>query len=280
MNGKDLYLVMFLISTTLASCNSEAKVEQVAVVPQSSMMADSAQVTTAPNRNNTSLTFSWSTESCTNKGIYNPEDYTEQQLKDTYYLWYKFNSVIELEDATLDNPDELTIENINKKSQKLDSDYNKATNRLKNLKLVPGQFWNTLRDLKTKNLDELYALKKLTIEAYRTPVILVNNSYSQKCQVYVNALASEDSVELINAWESLVEEKMKNNGAPELLKAKFNKQRHCSEWLRYAKIELMTYGWWNCANHQRKYIDAYQNMPMEEEFNKLFIKITEECDVD
>lgn len=42
------------------------------------------------------------------------------------------------------------------------------------------------------------------------------------------------------------------------------------------KIELMTYGWWNCGNSKIKRVN--DDGSMEKEFNKLFIHIKAECD--
>ncbi|KAA3440618.1 hypothetical protein [Rufibacter hautae] len=272
------YLVATLIGLTMAACTGETERGKIREVPAPIPQVITSQALATSDETNAANTFSWSTDICRSKGIFNPNAYSPQQLKDTYYLWLGFNSVMELEDVTLDSPDEWTIENIDRKSAKLDADFRKATRRLLSLQLVPSKFWETVRDLKTKELDESYALKKLTIEAYKTPGILLNQPYAKNCQAYVNALASEDSVALFNAWKNLMEEQKKNNGAPERVEAEFYRKRNSPERLLYAKIELMAFGWWNCANHQTKYNNASQEMPMEEEFDKLFLKITDECD--
>jgi hypothetical protein len=57
---------------------------------------------------------------------------------------------------------------------------------------------------------------------------------------------------------------------------KYNEKYNSKDRLIYAKIELMTYGWWNCSNSQIKRIN--NDGTMEKEFNKLFIHIETECD--
>ncbi|WP_192825115.1 hypothetical protein [Rufibacter sp. LB8] len=273
-SSSQLLLMALTILAFLFSCKSRSTAIVDPPVP--------TQETALPHATNAKTdslqNFAWESSYCEHQGKYNSKLYSAKQLKDTHYLWHKFESLNELEDVTFMSLQELTADTIKRKSIKLDADYRSATDRLKNLKLIPSKFWATVKDLKLKELEELYALRKLTIEAYRTPVILLNNSYSKKCEVYVNALASEDSVLLFKAWENLIEEKKKNNGAPEKLAAKFKEQRQSPERLQYAKIELMTFGWWNCANHQRKYNSLYREMPMEEEFNKLFVKMDSDCD--
>ncbi|WP_210462190.1 hypothetical protein [Rufibacter roseolus] len=272
------YLAATLIALTMASCMGETERKKTTEVPAPTTEVYATQALATPEKTDPSNAFSWSTHVCRNKGIFNPNTYSAQQLKDTYYLWFEFNSIVELEDATLDSPDEWTLEYINRKSAKLDADYRKATKRLLGLQLVPVKFWEKVRDLKTKELDESYALKKLTIEAYKTPGILLNQPYSKNCQAYANALASEDSVALFNAWKNHMEEQKKRTLAPDRVEAEFNRQRNSPQRLLYAKVELMKFGWWNCAVDQLKYNGASQEMPMEEEFDKLFLKITDECD--
>ncbi|MFB9863181.1 hypothetical protein [Rufibacter immobilis] len=270
-----IFLIVALSAlTTVSSCKNEDKPSAKSSIP----IQEKVIPQTLASKTDSIRTFIWETDYCEHQGTYNSNVYSEQQLKDTHYLWYEFSSINVLEDVTLDYPNDLTLENINQKSFKLDSDYHGAKNKLNNLHLIPDKFWTRIKELKTKELDELYALSKRTIEAYKTPAILLNNSYSALCQEYVDALASEDSVALFKAWEKLIEEKKKKNGAPELLADKFKEQRQSPKRLLFAKLELMTYGWWNCANHQRKYNSLYQEMPMEQEFNKLLIRMKSECD--
>lgn len=224
--------------------------------------------------------FVWESIMCENKGYFETEKFTEKQLQDTYFLWYGYNSATILDvDVTLDKPEFISLEYIDATSRKLDEEYTKAINKLRKLDVVTIPFWLEYKDLSLQELEELYKLKKLTIEAHKSPVLLLNTRYSSKCKNYVEALAGEDSVALLREWRNLVDILKSNNGFPEGIERQYQQKLSSPERLLHAKIQLLTYGWWNCANSQRKYVDGFnQNGQMEKEFGKLFLKVESECD--
>lgn len=219
----------------------------------------------------TTAVFKWTTELCENTGTYNPKKYSEVQLKNTYDLWFTFSGV-----ALETNSNAHFIEDIKKLNiYKLMSEYidKKA---LYNRKIVSTPFWNKLKAEKLQELEDEYELKKITIEAYSNPLILLNNKYSKYCSEYAEVLSSNDTIELLKSWRNLIENLKSKNGAPEKFMEKYNEKYNSKDRLVYAKIELMTYGWWNCCNSKIKRVDDYGSMGKE--FNKLFIQIKTECD--
>ena len=49
-------------------------------------------------------------------------------------------------------------------------------------------------------------------------------------------------------WRSVIEERKVLNGALESYLQRFTQDYNSADRLRYTKIELLTYGWWNCLN--------------------------------
>ncbi|TDO73253.1 hypothetical protein EV143_106195 [Flavobacterium chryseum] len=214
--------------------------------------------------------FNWATESCENTGTFDPKKYTKEELKNTYDLWFTF-STAKLQTQT----NAYFIEDVNKlDATKLFLEYinQKA---LLNRKVVSTPFWNKLKTQRLRELEEEYLLKKITIEAYSDPTVLLNNKYSAKCSEYVQALASNDTIELLKAWRNIVEVQKSKNGYPEKVIEEYNKKYNSKDHLLYAQMELMTYGWFNCANDQIKWIG--EDDTMREEFDKIFITIKKEC---
>jgi hypothetical protein len=70
---------------------------------------------------------------------------------------------------------------------------------------------------------------------------------------------------------------LKNSGSPEIAKKEFEEQFNSPEKFQYAQVEVMGFGWWNCAN---ALIDrADKSAENEREFKKLFKRTrTVECD--
>jgi hypothetical protein len=219
----------------------------------------------------TTAVFKWTTELCENTGTYNPKKYSELELKNTYDLWFTFSGI-----ALETNSNAHFIEDIEKLNiYKLMSEYidKKA---LYNRKIVSNPFWNKLKKERLQELEDEYELKKITIEAYSNPSILLNNKYSKYCSEYAKVLSSNDTIELLKSWRNLIEKQKSKNGAPEKFMERYNEKYNSKDRLVYAKIELMTYGWWNCGNSKLKRVN--DDGSMEKEFNKLFIQIKTVCD--
>lgn len=232
---------------------------------------NSENTITSTPKSDTTAVFKWTTELCENTGTYNPKKYSEVQLQNTYDLWFTFSGI-----ALETNSNAHYLEDIDKlSSDKLLSEYIEKK-ALYNRKTVSTPFWNKLKAARLQELEDEYQLKKITIEAYSNPSVLLNNKYSKYCSEYAQVLSSNDTIELLQSWQNLLEKQKITNGAPEKLIERFNEKYNSKERLTYAKIELMTYGWWNCGNSQIKRVN--DDGTMEKEFNKLFLQIKTECD--
>lgn len=224
--------------------------------------------------------FEWQSELCDHVGFYEPDGFSEKQLKDTYFLLFVYNSVTALNtDVTLDNPEYYTAQYIQDSLKKLEQEYLEATQKLKTLDVVPTQFWRKHKELSLLQLKEVYKLEKLTLEAHLNPALLKNTPLSDECVNYVDALITEDTTVLLAEWKKLVEVKKSKSGTPEKLEQEYQIQSNSTDRLLFAKIDLMTYGWWNCANRQRKYLDGFNKEgQMTMEFQNLFNKIESNCE--
>jgi len=66
-------------------------------------------------------------------------------------------------------------------------------------------------------------------------------------------LASTDTIVVLKAWRKLVDEQKRINGYPERLEAEYVRESTLPEGLNYAKMQLMCFGWGNCANSLSKH---------------------------
>lgn len=125
-------------------------------------------------------------------------------------------------------------------------------------------------------MNESYELKKIAIQSYSRPQILMENRFSKECQEYAIALSSMDDELLLETWRKLVQKQAEKNGAPDLLLQRFNQENASLYRLTYARNQVMTYGWWNCANHVIYHFED-DGTPAKE-FEKLFSNVKSECD--
>lgn len=215
--------------------------------------------------------FEWQNVLCTNEGTYNSEKYTVSQLKDTYKLWWQLQGYLNLDILSKKEGviDTLTVE-------KLDKEYKERLQEFNNLKLVDEPYWQELKKNKLLELSESYELKKIAIQAYKHPQVLMENRFTKHCQEYALALSSQDDDLLLKTWQNLVEKQMEKNGAPDLMWQRFDQENASADRLIYARNQVMTYGWWNCANHVIYHFED-DGTPAKE-FEKLFSDVKSECD--
>lgn len=216
-------------------------------------------------------TFKWNDEMCLYEGSFNSAKYSSEQLENTYKLWFSSDFILETESTawTIDEVKKLSID-------ELDNEFQSKYNILKNLDIVNVKYWKTLKENQLKELEQVYNLKKVTILAYRNPSVLKDYALADSClNKYLPALL-DGGEKLLLTWKTLNEEKRRFNANPERLRGIFMTQYASPDKYKYARLEIMSFGWWNCANNSI----AYVNHDIEAEmFKKLFVKITkEECE--
>lgn len=218
---------------------------------------------------NTTAVFKWENELCLFTGTYNPEKYSKEILENTHELWFLPSGLST--DASPHDADKIEKLSIDE----LTAEYNEKKASL-NRKIVETPFWNKIKTERLLELQDEYELKKLSIESYKNPSLLINSRFSKNCSEYAEVLASNDSVALLKAWNILAEKQKKNNGSPENFMKTHLEKFNSPDRVQYAKIELKTYGWWNCAIGEIRSVE--DDGKMEKEFNKLFINIKSVCD--
>jgi hypothetical protein len=222
-------------------------------------------------------TFTWQDEVCENTGTFPAGAYTQRQLRDTYQLVMGFQLTTTVVPFQLNRYNDAFF---SEAARHLTHEHDSLVARLRGLQVVPTPYWQKIKRLRELELAEAYALGHATLEGYFHPASWLSNAYYTHCAEYATALASTDSAVVIPAWRKLVDEQKVNNSIPERLEADFKAQLASPERLRYAKVDLMTFGWSNCANAQRKYSDLTDKYPLPDEFSKLFTHVEQNNCVD
>jgi hypothetical protein len=82
---------------------------------------------------------------------------------------------------------------------------------------------------------------------------------------------------LLVAWRKVNEDSRARNADPDRLRRIFDEQNASPDRLKFARVEVMMFGWWNCANALIPYVE--QDGTPEREFRKLFVRVrTIRCD--
>lgn len=220
--------------------------------------------------------FTFATELCDNKGYFDPTKYSREEIEGTYKLWFQNGG------ASVSTPSVFYIDDLHEVRRdkdvilaKLDKDFMNAKKTLENLIVIDVPYWQNIKKAHIQELKQDYEKKKLQIAAYYDPSVLINNKFTGKCENFTKALNSSDD-EMIAEWRKLREEMSKKNGDPQGIINEFENRLSYSNWKEYAMIDLITFGWGNCANAEIE--RPLHDEKMNNEFNSIFIKIDSECD--
>lgn len=217
-------------------------------------------------------TFKWSSEMCDYQSVYNAKKVSLAQLKDTLKLM-KMQGLPLNFDATPQNLDAVDKLNV----ADLQSEYEAKKREIEGLKLVKNSYFENFRKAKLKELEQVYQLSKVTAEGYKNPQIIKDFDFAPSCvSKYADSLISGGD-DLLNIWLEVNKESRKNNSDPNYIRKKYETQLNSPDKFRYARNEVMTFGWWNCANLSIEYVSS--DGQAEKEFKKLFVKTkTINCD--
>jgi hypothetical protein len=216
--------------------------------------------------------FRWTTDMCEYESTYDAKKYTVAELENTRKLFF-----LDFFPNTID-PTPRSSEDIKKlRVETLDTEYKTRLHALKNLKIVKAAYWENLRQKHLRELEQVYLLSRATILSYENPTRLNDVKFSGFCAAKYAAPLIKGGDALLSVWRALNEESRQQNASPDAVRKKFEAQYNSPERLQFAKIEVTTYGWWNCVN---ALIDREgAQTEAEKEFRKLFTRTrTVECE--
>lgn len=191
--------------------------------------------------------FRWSDYSCEYESVYDARKYSETQLKDTIKL---FTSALynDFSSAFSSTPDK--IEEVEKLDvATLKREYAAKREALEKLNVIPTPYWKEYHQKKLRELERFYDLARVTMLAYKNPSVISQYEFADACVAkYANPLLNGGE-DLIKIWREVNVESRKNNASPERLLRRFEEQNASPDRFEYARLEVMSFGWWNCANN-------------------------------
>ena len=217
-------------------------------------------------------TFKWSWDLCEFEGEYDSTKYSETQLNDTRRLVDSIGSLSLAAETTVWKIED--IETINTK--KLDKEYIETLAKLASLNVIKTNYWQNLHQAKIKELKKYYALSKVTINAYKNPSVLKDYKGAEFCVDFYAEPLKRGGEYLYATWLKVNMDSRLRNASPLRLQNKFDIQNASANRSKYARMEVMGFGWWNCAIKASRILE--HNEQLIQNFNKLFTKVKQECD--
>jgi len=216
--------------------------------------------------------FKWQTELCEMTGTYNAKKVTKERLNDTVKLMRQYSAAGLDTRATVFKPEDLSSLSLGD----LDAEYKQIRHELASLKVIASPYWTKQHQAKHAELDQAYELSRVTIRGHKDPRVLLEYPRAEQCKTkYARPLIAGGDA-LISAWRTLAEEQAKKNSDPDRIRREFDMQLASPDRMKYALVEMMTFGWWNCANESIDYVQY--DGTQEREFEKQFTRVRRDCD--
>lgn len=215
-------------------------------------------------------TFRWNNELCEFSGTYDSKKYTEAQLRDTMKL-FEHGDLSMGYNATVWKYEDIVKLDI----PALDREYRQKNAAVKALNIVKTPYWENVRQAKLKEIEQVYRLSRVTMQAYTEPAALRDYPRLPDCNAkYAESIISGGD-SLLKTWLEVNIQSRKNNADPATVKRTFDERNASPDRLKFALVETMSFGWWNCANAHIEYDVAASDGRHETEFRKLFIRVRE-----
>lgn len=216
----------------------------------------------------------WNTELCEFSGTYNARKYSAAQLRNTLKLFSPGEFGLNV-DATVWRFEDIGALDV----AKLDRQYEAVMADLKSLEIVKSPYWESVRQKKINEINEVYRLSRVTMQAYTKPAVLRDYQGAEVCKANFAEPLIAGGDRLLSAWRGVNEDSRARNADPDRLRRIFDEQNVSRDRLRFARVEVMSFGWWNCANNFIEYEDGMAGVRHEREFKKLFTRVrTVRCD--
>ena len=216
-------------------------------------------------------TFKWGDEACDYQGTYDSKAYTALQLADTQKLvrssGFPFST-----DATVFKYDDVARLDLGK----LDAEYALKVATLNGLDIVKNPYFENLRAARLAEIRQVYELSRASMQAYANPDILNSFKGAESCKTKFAIPLAAGGDKLLAAWQDVNAEMMAKGDAVRL-KKDYDEHLASPDKMKFAQVEVMTFGWWNCANATIKYVE--NDGSQDREFKKLFVRVKKmHCD--
>jgi hypothetical protein len=217
--------------------------------------------------------FRWQDELCTYSGTYDPRKVSLAKIRNTEKLVRPGSYSLSTR-AFVFKPEHLaTGINVNA----LDAEYRRLSAELKSLDVVDVPYWQDMKRRKLKEMEQVYKLERTNMLGYTNPSVLLDYPGAEECKTKFARPLAAGGDDLLRAWRTVNESSRENNADPERMRREFERQMASPDRMKFALVEVMGFGWGNCANALIDYVD-YDGTP-DREFKKLFTRVrTISCD--
>jgi hypothetical protein len=220
-------------------------------------------------------TFKWTDELCEYSGTYDSKKYNEVKLRNTHRLLLGHDLQLGSVGATVWKYEDIAKQD----PAAVELKYKDLIDELEHFEYVSTPFTDAVLASRLKETRQLYQLIHTTMAAYHDPSVIRNYKGAEACKLKYSEPIIAGGESLIAAWRKVNLDSQSKNASPSSLQKRWDEQNASPDRLKFALVETMSFGWWNCANHEIEYSSEEFGPRAEKEFKKLFIRArTIRCD--
>lgn len=203
--------------------------------------------------------YKWQDELCDIQGNFDHKKYSAKQIKNSHFV---------LEGLTSANLNSffppMNIKDLDKVSNKdlerLTKEYKQVKNNVERLDVVPEA--KVYKQQLLQSIEGEYKKERLTILAYVDPIQAMKQS-PLMCKQYLEPFFKDESA-VQNKWQQMVEKRALSNS---YAMSRYQEEK-ASNPAKYAKIDLITFGFGNCVNNQRYHAGSEVVLRNQQKLNK------------
>ena len=203
--------------------------------------------------------YKWQDELCDIQGNFDHKKYSAKQIKNSHFV---------LEGLTSANLNSffppMNIKDLDKVSNKdlerLTEEYKQVKNNVERLDVVPEA--KAYKQQLLQSIEGEYKKERLTILAYVDPIQAMRQS-PPMCKQYLEPFFKDESA-VQNKWQQMVEKRALSNS---YAMSRYQEEK-ASNPAKYAKIDLITFGFGNCVNNQRYHAGSEVVLRNQQKLNK------------
>ena len=203
--------------------------------------------------------YKWQDELCDIQGNFDHKKYSATQIKNSHFV---------LEGLTSANLNSfvppMNIEDLDKVSNKdlerLTKEYKQVKNNVERLDVVPEA--KVYKQQLLQSIEGEYKKDRLNILAYVDPIQAMKQS-PLMCKQYLEPFFKDESA-VQNKWQQMVEKRALSNS---YAMSRYQEEK-ASNPAKYAKIDLITFGFGNCVNNQRYHAGSEVVLRNQQKLNK------------
>ena len=203
--------------------------------------------------------YKWQDELCDIKGDFDNKKYSAKEIKNSHFV---------LEGLTSANLNSffppMNIEDLDKVSikdlEKLTEEYKQVKNNVERLDVVPEA--KAYKQQLLQSIEGEYKKERLTILAYVDPIQAMRQS-PLMCKQYLEPFF-KDQTAVQNKWQQMVEKRALSNS---YAMSRYQEEK-ANDPTKYAKIDLITFGFGNCVNNQRYHAGSELVLRNQQKLNK------------